>query len=296
MTKTLDCVIIGGGPGGLTAGIYLKRYRRNVVIIDDGNSRAAMIPLSHNYPGFPNGISGTSLLQRLRRQFHGFHGDIINDTIKEIKKENDEYYVLGMTGNYRAKTVILATGARDIEPTLPNVRDAVRRGLIHHCPICDGYEAIDRHIGVIASGDKGCQEALFLRTYSPTITLLSLGETLTYSKAKLAQLKKCGISIVTSSVKYVECSEKHINAITTHDGHTYGFDVIYSALGSIINSNMAIKLGAKNSDYYLLVNQQQQTNLPGLYAVGDVVKGLSQICVATAGAAIAATAIHNKLK
>lgn len=295
MEKHLDCIVIGGGPGGITAGIYLKRYRRTIAIIDNGLSRAATIPRSHNYPGFPSGISGCKLLSQLKLQLSRYQGEIIQDTIKEIRKENDIFKLIGVKRRYSSRNIILATGARDIEPTLPNVRDAVRRGLIHHCPICDGYEAIDQHIGVIGIGDKGLQEALFLRSYSPHITLLSLGQDLSYSAQKRRLLAKAGIKLITKGVKIVDCSDKKIHSITTQDYCTYVFDTIYSALGSIINSHLAIRLGAKHQDGCLLVNQYQETNIKNLYAVGDVVKGLSQICVAMSGAAIATTRIHNKL-
>ncbi len=295
MEKLLDCLIIGGGPGGLTAGIYLKRYRRTITIIDNGLSRAETIPRSHNYPGFPSGISGSKLLSQLKLQLHRYQGKVIRDTIQEIRKEKNIFKIKGVKRHYASRTIILATGARDIEPSLPNLRDTVRRGLIHHCPICDGYEAIDQHIGVIGIGNKGVQEALFLRTYSPHITLLSLGQEVNYSSQKRRLLAQAGITLITKGVKSVDCSAKKIHSITTQDGCTYVFDSIYSALGSIVNSDLAIKLGAKHQEQCLLVNQYQETNVKNLYAVGDVVKGLSQICVAMSGAAIAATRIHNKL-
>lgn len=291
----LDCIIIGGGPGGLTAGIYLQRYQRKILLLDNGLSRAATIPLSHNYPGFPHGIKGTQLLLRLKEQYYRYGGTICQDTVTRIRKLKSGYLVVGLTSRFHCKMIILATGATDIEPCLPNLQHAVREGLIRHCPICDGYEVRNKRIAIIGNAKKGVQEALFLRTYSSFIDLFTLGEEPLYSMPKLSLLKRLGIRIVTCGVMNVQLSHSKIKSLTTVDNCTYKFDALYSALGSIINSKLAIKLGAKSAEQYLLVNSHQETNIKGLFAVGDVVKGLSQISVATGGAAVAATEIHNRL-
>lgn len=295
MSELLDCIIIGGGPGGLTAGIYLERYRRKIALIDNHQSRAAIIPRTHNYPGFPDGISGLELLQRLQQQLQCFGGQVIRDTVQTVTKEQTVFTVKTLENTLLAKKIILATGATDIEPSLPHLRDSIRRGLIRHCPVCDGYEVIDQHIAVIGHDDKAIAAAMFLRTYSASITLLSLGEP-KYSRAKVRQLKKLNIRIISDTLKSVVFEDHHQSTIITHKGQEYRFDTVYSALGSIVHSKLAIDLGAKNSEQCLIVNRNQETNVKGLYAVGDVVKGLNQICVATAGAAIAATEIHNRLK
>lgn len=295
MGELLDCIIIGGGPGGLAAGIYLQRYRRKIAIIDNHQSRAAIIPRTHNYPGFPGGISGLELLKRLKQQLQDFGGQVTRDTVQTVTKEQDIFTVKTLENTLLAKKIILATGASDIEPSLPNLRDSIRRGLIRHCPVCDGYEVIDQKIAVIGNDDKAIAEAIFLRTYSASITLLSLGQS-NYSQAKVRQLKKLNIRIINDTLKSVVLEDHNQSTLITQDDQEYRFDTLYSALGSIVHSKLAINLGAKSSEQCLLVNRNQETSVKGLYAVGDVVKGLNQICVATAGAAIAATEVHNKLK
>ncbi|HJW57394.1 MAG TPA: NAD(P)/FAD-dependent oxidoreductase, partial [Burkholderiaceae bacterium] len=173
----LDCLIVGAGPGGLAAAIYLARFRRKIRVIDAGNSRASLIPVSHNYPGFPGGISGNELLQRLRQQALIYCSDIRSGKVQDIRRiGNEGFAVQTDSGTCHAKKVILATGVVDIEPDLPNQKDAIRQGYVRHCPICDGYEVIDRKVAVIGHGKEGIREALFLRQFTADLTLLTLGK------------------------------------------------------------------------------------------------------------------------
>lgn len=293
-TQIIDCVIIGAGPAGMTAAIYLARFRRNIVIIGNGQSRASLIPLSHNYPGFPKGINGKILLKRMEKQLESFGVEIVNDTIQKVIKKSHYFEISGNNTLLVAKKMILATGVADIEPDLPNLKDTIRKGLIRHCSICDAYEVINQKIAVIGTGNKGIKEALFLRDYSPDITLLTLGEN-TLSGKKLNDLNKAGIKLLTDPIHKAELEKNEISKITLQNGKVYQFDTVYSALGAIVNSSFAVQLGAKNINQYLLVDDHQETSVAGLFAVGDLVLGLNQICVATAQGALAATQIHNSL-
>src|SRR5512132_2963793 len=126
----LDCIVIGGGPGGLTAALYLARFRREVLVIDSCSSRASLIPRSHNYPGFPEGITGDELLQRLTEQAQRYGAEIRPLSVEHITRVGDERFeVSGGTTTLVARAVVLATGVVDIEPDLPNLHGAIRRGL-----------------------------------------------------------------------------------------------------------------------------------------------------------------------
>src|SRR5690242_6909142 len=136
----VDALIVGGGPAGLVAAIYLARFRRKVLVADSGGGRASLIPTSHNYPGFPDGIAGKDLLQRLRAQAQRYGATIVDTRIDRLKHAGDGTFIAkDPTQSFRAHRIVLATGVTDIEPELPNLRDAIRQGLIRHCPICDGY-------------------------------------------------------------------------------------------------------------------------------------------------------------
>src|SRR5947209_10655913 len=118
----LDCLVIGAGPAGLTAAIYLGRYRRRFLVVDAAASRASLIPRSHNHPGFPGGIRGSELLDRMRTQAVEYGASILKDTITELRREPEgSFLAQAETSGFRARTVILATGAVDIEPALANL-------------------------------------------------------------------------------------------------------------------------------------------------------------------------------
>src|SRR5919109_119166 len=149
----MDCLVVGGGPAGLTAAIYLARFRRNFQVVDAGASRAAWIPSSHNHPGFPDGIQGTELLRRMRAQGARHRARIVPGEISRLERLPDGTFSASIEGTIlRADTVLLATGAEDIEPGLPSLEYAVRRGFIRHCAICDAYEVIDQKVAIIGFG------------------------------------------------------------------------------------------------------------------------------------------------
>lgn len=292
----LDCLVIGAGPAGLTAAIYLGRYRREALVLESGASRAALIPRSHNYPGFPEGISGAELLQRLRLQALRYGARIREASVRTLERNDDGDYVAGF-GDERvvARSVLLATGVVDVEPPLPDLIGAIQRGLVRHCPICDGYEVIDRRVAVIGRGDKLAREALFIARYTRRLTAFSAGSASSMDPPLRARLAAAAIRLVDRPIDRVCTEDGSVIGLETDDGELHEFDTLYSALGEKPRSELAFKLGARcNEDGQILVDDHQQTSVPGLYAAGDVVCALNQISVATGHAAIAATAIHHR--
>lgn len=292
----LDTLVIGAGPAGLTAAIYLARFRRNFMVIDAGASRAALIPLSHNYPGFPEGIGGNDLLGRLRAQALRYGSRIVSGIVGRLERSPEGFAASMDERLLHARTVLLATGVMDIEPALPDLKDAIRQGYVRHCPVCDGYEIIDRKVAVIGWGKGGLKEALFLRTYTADLTLLTLGKAMGLESGDREALREAGIGVVEEPVGAVEIEGGRIRALRMASGRTQGFDTLYSALGACVRSDLAKALGADcDEEGHVRTDGHQRTSVPGLYAAGDVVSGLNQISVATGQAAIAATAIHNEL-
>src|SRR3954470_17333930 len=118
----IDCLIIGGGPAGLTAAVYLARYRRRVVLVDEGESRAALIPKTRNYPGFADGIEGSSLLNRLRRQAETYAVSFTAGRVETLVKDGDHFMARTGGSTHRASRVILATGLKDTAPPMPGLQ------------------------------------------------------------------------------------------------------------------------------------------------------------------------------
>ena len=296
--KPLDCLVIGGGPAGLTAAIYLARFRRSFRVIDGGASRAALIPISHNHAGFPNGINGNDLLERMRIQARKYGAPISSGTVTGLEKTPEGLFLASM-GEYQfyARTVLLATGVIDREPELPDLPDAVHRGLIRHCGICDGYEVIGHRVGVIGLGGSGLHEALFLRTYTNNVTLLSFKQRLVLSEDELRTAQAAGITIIEDAVASVTVEGDRIRSLATGQGVSHSFDTLYSAMGSKARSDLVCGLGTVlDENGCVATDEHQRSSTDGLLAAGDVVRSLDQISVATGEAAIAATAIHNRLR
>ncbi|MGZ8198265.1 MAG: NAD(P)/FAD-dependent oxidoreductase [Burkholderiales bacterium] len=294
----LDCLIVGGGPAGLTAAIYLARFRRAVRVIDAGHSRASLIPTSHNYPGFPEGISGRELLERLREQARRYGATLTPVNVDRLTRVADaRFRAAADSETIEAKNILLATGSVDVEPALPNINDAIRKGLIRHCPICDGYEVIDREVAVIGRGTKGVNEACFLRHYTHKLTLFTLGAPDDIAPQDRARLEQCGVIVVDEALSEVRIQGGAIIGLETRSGKSYRFETLYSALGSRVRSDLARALDARCDEAgQIVVDDKLRTTVPGVYAAGDAANDLNQIAVATGHAAIAATQIHNALR
>jgi thioredoxin reductase (NADPH) len=297
--EILDCLIVGGGPAGLTTALYLARFKRRFQVVDSGSPRAAWIPTSHNIPMFAEGISGKDLLARARTNLRQYGDCILPGMVTGLRKQPDRFIAVvegndGSTSQVAARRVVLATGAVDIEPDLPDVPNAVQRGLVRYCPICDGYESRDQKIAVIAYGAHGIGEAVFIaRTYSRDVTLLTLGQGLELDAEQQAKLDEHGIKVVETPVESLDMENDRISAVQL-GGKEHRFDVLYSALGLKYRSDLAISLGAEHDPSgSLMVDSHCQTTVKGLYAAGDIVRGIDQIVVGMGHAALAATHIHN---
>ncbi|MGI8930954.1 MAG: NAD(P)/FAD-dependent oxidoreductase, partial [Sphingomicrobium sp.] len=207
MEKTLDCLIIGGGPAGLTAAIYLSRFHLDIMVVDGGKSRAAWIPTSHNHAGFPDGINGEELLRRMREQAQLYGTKIESGQVTRLEKSKEGSWVAEWgCGPVAAKSVLLATGVTNRRPPM-DVEihdDAMARGLIRYCPICDGYDVTDKRVAVIGSGERGAAETRFLRSYTASLTLVSPDLPHELDEDLRAELAEMGVTLIDGPVTAIE--------------------------------------------------------------------------------------------
>lgn len=292
----LDCLIVGAGPAGLTAAIYLARFRRRIAVYDAGNSRASYIPTTRNYPGFPDGISGNELLARLRDQAQRYGVQVTAGLVEGIEADGIDFVALVGEERVRARKVLLATGIVDKEPEMANLREAIEAGCIRLCSICDGHEVIDRKVAVYGPARSALSHALFMRTFTDKITLLVPRGDEPLDGAARQTLKRAGVRYSEEPVCEISMGEDRQARVRLADDSEERFATVYPALGCRIRSELAVQLGARATESGdIVVDYHQQTSVPGLYAAGDVVAALNQLSVAVGHAAVAATDIHNKL-
>jgi thioredoxin reductase (NADPH) len=285
-----DAIVVGAGPAGLTAAIYLGRFRRRCLVLEDGHARARWIPTSHNIPGFTAGVGGGEFLANLRAQALEFGATIRHAHASELRVQGELFSLDTDSGTLHSRYVLLATGVRDHLPSIDGAPEAVMRSVLRFCPICDAFEAIDKRIAVISDGPLGEREAGFLRHYSDQVTLLQLGGDLRAEAARAG-----GIECLSVSLSDIRIHEDGVTV--TGENRERRFDVVYLALGCSSQNALARSLGAHfDHTGALVVTAHQETSVPRLYAAGDVVRGLNQVVVAAAESAIAATDIHNKLR
>src|SRR3954469_3752381 len=265
----LDCLVIGGGPAGLTAAIYLARFHLDILVVDAGKSRASWIPCTRNVSGFPDGIKGTELLERMREQACKYGAKVETEFVSKLEHEDGLFTATWGSGCRTARSALLATGVTNRRPPMDEGLhdDALARGLIRYCPICDGYEVTDKKVGVIGSDSHGVAEALFIRTFTANITLIAPDKALQLSAEDQRKLREAGISCVDGPAEAVAISNDCI-VVDTAEGH-HAFDSIYPALGSDTHTQLAEMVGAKlSSDESIVVDAHMRTSVAGLYAAG----------------------------
>jgi thioredoxin reductase (NADPH) len=295
--ETLDCLIVGGGAAGLIAAVYLGRYRRRVAVIDEGRSRLTWIPKTRNVLGFPEGIEGTELLERMRLHAQNYGARLEIGKVESLVRSDDGVFE-AQAGSLRlrARFVILATGARDVEPDVTGLAESLKAGHVRYCPVCDGFETQGRRVAVLGREVHGLRESAFVAGFDNEVTWLSMDSHGQCAQGDLARLQERGVKIVEHHPRHIVCRPDAGISVEMHNGEILEFDVLYPALGLTHASELATRMGAQaQEDGQLVVDDHYQTTVPGLYAAGDVAAGLNQINVAAGQAAIASTAIHNQL-
>lgn len=288
----VDVVVVGGGPAGLTAATYLGRFLRSCLVLDAGDSRAKWIPESNNCPGFPNGVAGVDLLRRMKAQAVEFGARFEAARIERIERGDGDFLLSDGARSWRARCVILATGLADKLPDAPWVADAVDCGALRLCSICDAYEASDSCIGVYGPAADIGAHGLFLRAYSERVYLLPTDDGA--GGDDMREAVDAGVRVLAPGGQLDFDGERC--SYTTGDGETVVFDSLYPFMGSHTSARIAAAAGATLSESgEIIVDDDQMTGVPGLFAIGDVVSGLNQISVAVGQAAIATTRVHAML-
>jgi thioredoxin reductase (NADPH) len=286
-----DVLVVGAGPAGLTAATYLRRFHRSCIVVDAGQSRARWIPESNNCPGFPHGVHGTDLLQRMRAQAEAFNPCFENGRVDGLRIDGDGFLVSAGPQRWRVRCVVLATGVADRLPAQDWVPEAIACGALRLCSVCDAFEASDQRIGVYGAPENIGSHAQFLRSYSERVTLLPTTST---DGVDLTGPRSAGIRVLAPGGA-LRFDGRRVSYLQP-DGVEEAFDTVYPFLGADTCAALAASVGARLDDTGEIdVDRHQMTSVTGLYAIGDIVSGLNQISVAVGQAAVAAAGIHNAL-
>lgn len=293
--QEFECAIVGGGPGGLVAALYLSRFRRKIILFNEGKPRAAWIPKTHNLIGYHRGISGKTLLRNLGKQVRDMKVPLVKAQAT-IMRSGKFFLIQTSGGTYRAKKVILATGIEDVQPKVANLKELRTSGLLRYCPICDGFENRNLNIGMLVANEECVRQALFLSHYSRHLTVL-MPRSVPLSAKRRGQLKKIGVAVSKGSVSEIQANRTGSGLYVRLGKINLPFDAAYVELGFRVRDEAFRKIrGLKRTGKGLLrTTGEQRTSVKGLFAVGDCVNGLAQISVAAGHAAVAATAVHNDL-
>jgi thioredoxin reductase (NADPH) len=301
--QPLDCVILGAGPAGLTALTYLARFHRRAVALGGRGPRPRLLLIdrTYNLPGYPDGISGAGLLRRLREQAEEHDGRILDTVAHRVDGQRGDFTVHVTDGPpMRARAVLLAMGVCDRQPDIPGVERHVGH-FVRYCPVCDGYEHTGKRLGILGDGGSVARHALFLRTFSDRIAVFLHGQSPDTLGRYRPMLDRRGIAVYEPKVvRILEGDHPESDhpgcGVALADGSEHPLGVLYGALGCEVNLDPVRHLDLKLDDEgYVLVDVNQQTSIPGLYAAGDLVSDISQISVAFGQAAVAAVRIHNSL-
>lgn len=289
-----DLIIIGGGPAGLTAGIYAGRQGMSTLILEmmTGAGSGYMVPSMENYPGFEI-ISGKDLLEKMREQA-GKHVPINN--MEEVKKidGNDTSGILVTTskGEYKSRAVIISTGSRHRRLKVPGEIEFLGRGVCY-CATCDGPLYQGKNVAVIGGGNTAVQEAIYLKNLGCNVTIIHRRDQLRAQEYLQKKLEENKIPVIWDSVVKEIKGDMVVGSVMLHNVKTeenteLSVDGIFIAVGEEPLSKFAHSAGVEiDNESYILTDKFQRTNIPGIYAAGDITGGIKQWVVACAEGAVA---------
>lgn len=301
MERSYDVAIIGGGPAGLTAAVWLARYLHSVVLIDSGDPRNWETRGVNGFLGMPH-IRPADLRARGRDECRAYGVELIDDIVVAARKLDDEcFHVERLLGDaVRARRVLLAIGIRDIWPEIPGLDHTFGQNA-HVCPDCDGYEARNKKVVVIGSGRRAVGMALNLTTWTRDIIICTNGEAPMLDRDEYCEkLDALNIPVLTEPVLRVICDGGAINSLELADGMHLDTDKIFLAIGQFpaddAGTKLSLQLGCDRDDEgHVIIDQHYHTSVYNVFAAGDIVPGPQLAIAAAADGAIAALAIHKSL-
>jgi len=293
-----DVIIIGGGPAGLSAGIYAARAALDTLLLERAMTGGLAASTEHieNYPGFPEGSGGPELMSRMEAQARRFGMEITTGNVEQIIKEEKAFTVKTEDGDYQTRTVILATGAYPRLLHVKGEQDFLGRG-VSFCATCDGAFFRDKKVAVIGGGDAAVEEAMFLTRFAARVYIVHRRDQLRATRiVQQRAFKNEKIEFVWNNVVEEIIGRDKVEGVmltNVQSGEKQRLDVdgVFVYIGYQPNSALVAGLAEVDERGYVITDENMATSCPGLFAAGDVrKKSLRQVVTAVADGAVAAVA------
>ena len=294
--EVYDVAVVGGGPAGLTAALWLGRYLHSVALIDSGDPRNWETRGINGFLG-AQGIRSPELRAKGRADAALFGVELVDDEVSRIHNTNGERFVIDLYHGrtIEARRMLLAIGIKDIWPDIPGLSDCYGE-TAHVCPDCDGYETRGRKTVVIGSGRKAVGMALSLTTWTGKIVICTNGQPADMEAKHLEKLKALNIPVLEAKVNRIMSKDHEIRCINLDGGMQLDCDRLYFAIGQYPADDLGAQLKCKRNDLGLIeIDEHYHTSVLNVFAAGDIVGGAQLAIAAAADGAIAALAIHASL-
>ena len=293
--KLWDVIIVGAGCAGLSAAIYLARAMRETLVVDAGRSMALLEPDVQNYLGFPDGISGSELLVSGRTQAEKYGATFVDDEIAGAYQKKRLFYLEGKKGLYRARRVLLATGAFHIPPDIPEVSPCLGRSMFF-CKDCDGFRNQGKKIAIVGQGNEAVDYALGMFCYASCVFIATNGQKPTWDAQHAEWINEYEIPIYDRPIAKVCHENGFLRSLTFSDGTCAAVDGLFTTRGDIFHNKLARKFGVKlDEDGQIRVDRCMRTSVRGIYAAGCVTPANCQMIIAAGQGATASQAINRDL-
>ena len=263
-----DVIILGAGPAGISASLYTKRANLKTLILYNDKSGLEKASLIENYYGFKNGITGEELYNIGIEQAKNIGVEVLKEEVVKIENNIEHFNVVTTKNEYQTKNLILATGNKKNRPKIKGIEKFEGKG-VSYCAICDGFFYRNRSVAVLGSGNYAISETNELINIADNITILTNGK-------EAPEFRADNVKVDTKEIEEIEGEDK-VEEVKFKDGTTIKTDGIFVAEGVAGSSEFAKKLGIITQKDKIVVNENMETNIKGIYACGDCTGGLLQV-------------------
>lgn len=302
--KIYDTIIVGGGAGGLSAGVYLQRYLLNTLIIDKGKARSFWMTELHNYLGLPPDTPGRYVLRQGKEHYLSLGGDLLNAYVEDVIDEGETLAVRVKVGRnnseyhtIRTKYLIAASGIIDYLPMLENMRNVYDYAgyNLHVCLICDGYEMVDKKVGVFVGSASNAEVVFPLGWFTGEITLFTQGLFEVNDELR-SRIETQGYRIEETPLEQFIGENHQMTGVELTDGRVVKLETGLISMGSQYHATYLDKFNLEKQGGNLVTDKMARTSHESIFAIGDLKAGLNQVVVAAADGALAATQIWRDIR